>query len=138
MSINYDGFAFPKPPKKEKKKQIQIKGKKHKRTKETDIEKATKLIVWKRDGQRCIFCHKAVSWNFANAHYIKRSAGGLGIPENLFTACSFCHIQEDNGLNSDVLKEYAKNYLKSIYGPDWKESDLYFKKFKEMEDLECV
>lgn len=129
MSIDYSKFAFPKPERVLKKKKTPLKGKKYRQTKRKEIEKKTKLEVWKRDNKKCIFCGKAIPWNYANAHYIKRSAGGLGIPKNIFTACEECHRLQDNGLNSNVLTEYAKNYLKSIYKKEWREEDLVYKKY---------
>lgn len=138
MGIDYTNpniFAYPKPPKKEKKKmkplkRSSVKGKKHKRTKKTEIDTKTKKLVWKRDEGKCIFCEKRVPWNYANAHYRKRSEGGLGIPENLFTACDDCHVEQDNGLNTKEYDEKAKRHLKSIYGVDWKEENLIYKKYK--------
>lgn len=135
MSIDYSKFAFPKPPKKEKKKtkplkRSAIKGKKHNRTKKTEIKTSIKKTVWIRDGCKCIFCGIKVPWNYANAHLKKRSEGGLGIPENLFTACQNCHNEEDNGLNAKEYEEKAKTYLKAIYGVNWKEENLIYKKYK--------
>ncbi len=129
MSIDYSKFAFPKPEKTLKKEKKPIKGKKHRQTKRKEIEKKVKMEVWERDNKKCIFCGKCVPWNYANAHYIKRSAGGLGITKNIFTACEDCHRLQDNGLNSNVLTEYAKNYLKSIYKKEWREEDLVYKKY---------
>ena len=126
---NSEIFAYPKPPKKKKKRKQKLKGKKHKRTKETDIPKKVKKLVWKRDNYKCIFCHENVSWHYANAHYIKRSAGGLGIPENIFTACDKCHIEQDNGFNSVAMTDFVKAYLKSIYGLEWNDEKLIYKKY---------
>lgn len=129
MSIDYSSFAFPKPSKKEKNKIKIIKGKKHTQTRKKEISSKTKILVWERDKHKCIFCGKYVKWNNANAHLIKRSSGGLGIPENLFTSCEECHMEQDNGLNSIALTDYARNYLKNLYGKDWKESNLVYKKY---------
>ena len=128
--IDYSKFAFPKPPKTEKKKPQQIKGKKHRQTKETEISAKTKVLVWERDAHKCIYCGKYVDWNYACCHYIPRSAGGLGIVQNIFTACENCHSEQDNGLNSIAMTDYAKSYLKSKYGSEWNEEDLIYKKFK--------
>ena len=67
---------------------------------------------------------------YANAHFIPRSAGGLGIEENVFTACEKCHNEQDNGLNTKEHDLKAKKYLKSIYGSKWKIEDLIYKKNK--------
>lgn len=130
MSIDYSKFAFPKPPKTEKKPKKPIKGKKHKQTKETDISPKVKVKVWERDNHRCIFCKTIVSWNYACCHYIPRSAGGLGIEKNIFTACEDCHREQDNGSNTNVMDEYVKQYLKSIYDSNWNEEELIYRKYK--------
>ena len=114
---------------KEYKKVRKIKGKKHRQTKATEISKKVKLQVWERDFHRCIFCEKTVPWNLANAHFIPRSAGGLGIVENIFTACEDCHREQDNGLNSILYTDRAEKYLRSIYGANWHIEKLIYKKY---------
>lgn len=109
-------------------KRTVIKGKKHKQTKETEIQKYVKEAVWYRDKKKCIFCHKKVTVFFSNAHLIPRSAGGLGIEENIFTACDECHREQDNGLKSKEYTDYAENYLKGIYGANWDKKKLVYKK----------
>lgn len=130
MSIDYTNpaiFAYPKPPKTEKAKRKPIVGKKHKQTKQKEIPKYIKLRVWIRDKKQCIFCHKTVEWNYANAHYIPRSAGGLGIEENIFTACEDCHREQDNGKNTKKYDEIAERHLKSLY-KDWTKEKIIYKK----------
>lgn len=58
-------------------KRTEIKGKKHKQTKATEIPKTVKETVWYRDKRRCIFCGQVLPIFYANAHLIPRSAGGL-------------------------------------------------------------
>lgn len=106
-----------------------IRGKKHKQTKATEISKIVKEAVWYRDSGKCIFCNKKVSTFYANAHFVKRSQGGLGIPENIFTACEDCHREQDNGLNSKLLTDKAENYLKGIYGQNWNIKKLIYYKY---------
>lgn len=106
-----------------------IKGKKHKQTKKTEIHKDVKIIVWNRDMHKCIFCGKLVPWNYANAHFIPRSAGGLGIEENIFTACEDCHREQDNGLNTKLYTEKAEKHLRSCYGQNWTIEKLIYKKY---------
>ena len=72
-----------------------------KRSKACEIPPKVKEIVWNRDNQRCISCGIWVPKTFANAHFIKRSQGGLGIPENIVTLCSKCHYEEDFGNGID-------------------------------------
>lgn len=105
-----------------------IKGKKHKQTKATAIGQTVKEIVWERDNHRCIFCKTPVVKFYANAHFIPRSSGGLGIPENIFTACENCHREQDNGMNSKEYDIIAENYLKSIYGGRWTREKLIYRK----------
>ena len=120
MSIDYSGFKIPKPTQKRRKKRKDL----------TDIPTKVKTIVWERDSHKCIFCGKVVPKFYANAHFIPRSAGGLGIPENIFTACENCHREQDNGLNTKLYDKIAENHLKSIYGASWDKSKLIYKKWK--------
>lgn len=66
---------------------------------------------------------------YANAHFIPRSAGGLGIPENIFTACDDCHREQDNGKNTKLYDETAEKHLKRIYKKKWKIEKLIYKKY---------
>ncbi|MEI3530697.1 MAG: HNH endonuclease [Bacilli bacterium] len=104
-----------------------IKGKKHKLTKATDISIAVKKEVWERDEHKCIYCHKSVPVSCANSHYIKRSQLGLGIPQNIVTACYECHNKYEFGTNIQNMVEYTKEYLKNNYD-DWNKIDLKYKK----------
>lgn len=114
----------------EKKKEVtEIKGKKHKQTKEKEIPKKVKETVWKRDKHKCIFCHKQVPVECACCHFIPRSAGGLGIPENIFTACEDCHREQDNGKNTKEYDKKVERHLKRIYGKNWDKSKLFYKKY---------
>ena len=121
MSIDYSQFAIPKPTKKKSKK----------RKNYTDIPKSVKQIVWKRDKSRCIFCHKYVPVECACCHYIPRSAGGLGIEQNIFTACVKCHGEQDNGLNTKLYDKRVENYLKGIYGAGWSIEKLIYNKWRQ-------
>ena len=62
---------------KEYAKRTEIRGKKHKQTKATEISKIVKEMVWYRDKRKCIFCGQVLPMFYANAHLIPRSAGGL-------------------------------------------------------------
>ena len=114
---------------KSKKVPTKIKGKKHKQTKATEIPKKVKEKVWERDKHKCIFCGKLVPVECACCHFIPRSAGGLGIPENIFTACEDCHREQDNGFNTKEYDKKVKEYLKAIYGTDWHIKKLIYKKY---------
>jgi len=129
MSIDYSTFAIPKPTYKTKEKSKYIKGKKHTQTKQKEIPLKIKKIVWERDGHKCIFCQREVDLFYANAHFIPRSAGGLGIEENIFTACEDCHREQDNGKNSKLYDMRAEKHLKGIYGANWNKEKLIYKKY---------
>lgn len=102
--------------------------KKHKLTIATSISKNVKLKVWERDNHRCIFCHKLVAWNLANSHFIKRSHLGLGIEENIFTACLECHNKFDDSIYRKKMLPIAEKHLKSKY-PNWNEENLIYNKY---------
>ena len=88
---------------------------KSKRSKACDISKAVKERVWERDGHRCIFCGSSSA--MPNAHYIPRSKGGLGIEQNIVTACIYCHQLMDQGTFSQRHEKQvqAKEYLDNKY-----------------------
>ena len=86
----------------------------NKRSRACEISQKVKEIVWNRDKHKCIYCERYVPKTFANAHFIKRSQGGLGIPENIVTLCSECHYQEDFGQDTQLYEDYIENYLKGI------------------------
>ena len=100
-----------------------------KRSKACDITPKVKEIVWNRDNNKCIYCGKYVPKACANAHFIKRSQGGLGIPENVVTLCSKCHYEEDFGQNTQLYEDYIENYLKDYYGESWSKEKLIYKKY---------
>lgn len=100
-----------------------------KRSKACDISQKTKEIVWNRDNQSCIICGTYVSKTCANAHYIKRSQGGLGIEQNIVTLCPHCHYEEDFGQNTKLYEQKIENYLKGKYGTNWDKSKLVYSKY---------
>ena len=94
---------------------------------------SVKNDVWERDNHCCIFCGCSYG-AMPNAHYISRANGGLGIAQNVVTACTSltednCHYLFDNGPKEvrERMREQAKMYLKSKY-PDWDETKLIYKK----------
>lgn len=99
-----------------------------KRSRACEIPKKVKEKVWKRDNEHCIICGKWVPVSCANAHYIKRSQGGLGIEKNIVTMCPDCHYEEDHGQDTQLYENKIKTYLKGKY-KDWKEEKLYFRKY---------
>ena len=104
---------------------------KSKRTKATSIPPKVREEVEERDGHKCVFCHTPDGVR-GEAHFIRRSQAGLGIPQNLLTVCRKCHRQLDEGPLKEVYREVAREYLKSKY-PDWNENDLVYNKWKGFE-----
>lgn len=102
---------------------------KSKRTKACEITKEVRQTVAIRDNGQCIICGKHVPVSCSNAHYIKRSQGGLGIPENIVTLCPSCHYEEDFGKNSKLYEQKIKDYLSSKY-ENWNEDNLKYNKWK--------
>lgn len=97
----------------------------HKRTKACSISKATKKIVYERDDGLCIFCHRPGD---PVAHVVPRSHGGLGIEQNIVTACLACHTRLDNSTDRQIMLETAKRYLRAKC-EGWKEEDCIYKKW---------
>ncbi len=98
----------------------------HKITKALDISPKVKKVVWERDGHCCILCGSPYA--MPNAHYIPRSHGGLGIEENIFTACPKCHDDYDKGIRRKEIAVKIEAYLRSKY-PGWDKSKLYYQKY---------
>lgn len=104
------------------------------RAKATDITPQVKQEVFLRDNGRCVVCGNMVNV-MPNAHYIPRSAGGLGIPENIVTLCTNltenkCHYKFDFGSKEEreEIGKIIENYLRSKY-PDWNPANLIYKKY---------
>lgn len=108
--------------------------KKSKRAKATDITPQVKQEVFVRDNGRCVVCGNMYNV-MPNAHFIPRSRGGLGVPENIVTLCTNltenkCHFKFDFGSKEEREEIGAKieRYLRSKY-PDWNPEDLVYKKY---------
>jgi hypothetical protein len=99
-----------------------------KMAKACEISRKVKERVYERDHQQCIFCKKYVELRNACCHYVPRSLGGLGIEENIFTACDECHVKQDNGLNTKIYDKEAEKYLKNCY-KNWSIDKLIYKKY---------
>lgn len=95
-----------------------------KRSKACAIPIKVKKDVFKRDNGRCIVCgHPGIP----NAHYIRRSQGGLGIEKNVVTLCERCHERFDRGDKRKELGAVILAYLENQY-PGWKREDVIFRK----------
>ena len=104
---------------------------KHRQTKACEIPKAVKVAVYERDGHACVLCGKHVEQFYANAHFIPRSQGGLGVEENILTLCAYCHRMFDQTVLRSKIKEALCRYLESKH-PGWHEQSLYYKKYGGM------
>ena len=104
---------------------------KSKRTKSLDITQKTKNIVWIRDKGKCVICGNTYNV-MPNSHYISRGHGGLGIEQNVFTACTNltnnkCHLRwEQHKCTQEEINRVIDNFKKHY--SDWNEEDLYYKK----------
>ena len=101
---------------------------KSKRSKATDISNKVKKIVYERDNGICVICKQRAG--NPNMHFIRRSQGGLGIPENVVCGCMICHDEFDFDRNGKrrLHEEKIRQYLKNEY-ENWKEEELVYKKF---------
>ena len=106
----------------------------HKRTRACAISKKTKQEVYKRDNGRCIFCGAP---GLPEAHVVPRSHGGLGIPQNIVTACRPCHDKMDNSVQRQQMLHEAADHLKMFY-PAWNEKDLVYDKWQKDKAKELI
>lgn len=101
---------------------------KSKRTKALSIPLRVKKAVAIRDSYdgvpTCIFCGRRGD---PVAHYIPRSHGGLGIEENIVTACWKCHLLMDSTTERKRLLAEAKEYL-NIFYPDFPDEKRIYRR----------
>ena len=97
----------------------------HRETKATSISTATKKTVWARDFCRCVACGSINAG--PHCHFIRRSQGGLGVEQNIWTGCDTCHRAVDSEGTDGPLHERMRDYFRTLY-PDWDESKLVYKK----------
>lgn len=98
-----------------------------KRRKATNISLKVKRAVCERDGGCCFHCGTHVGMYGANAHVIPRSKGGLGVEENIITACSYCHTLMDQTTRRTELIAEAIAYLTKKY-PNLNQEDYVYRK----------
>ena len=99
---------------------------KSKRSQACSISKEVKEKVFERDGGHCIICHLP---GMPDAHYIRRSQGGLGIEQNVVTLCRVCHTKFDDGFYRSEYGDIIRKYLQGLY-ENWNEEDLYYRKWR--------
>lgn len=85
----------------------------NKRTIALDVAKNVRKQVLERDMYRCIFCKKSNALTMA--HVIPRGQGGLGIKENIVTACSKCHHTMDHTIKREMMLAYAQKHLDKFH-----------------------
>ena len=98
-------------------------------TKERNFSREVKYAISERDSIEgwpcCVYCGAAapepLAWS--NAHFIARSQGGLGVPENGLTLCPICHQRYDQTTARMRMREFFREYLKRHYD-EWDESKL--------------
>ena len=102
-------------------------------TKARDFSKKVKMAISERDSidgwPCCVYCGSAAPGQLAwsNAHFIARSQGGLGIPENGLTLCPECHRRYDQTADRAEMRVFFREYLRMNYY-DWNENDLIYRK----------
>lgn len=110
--------------------------KKSKRAKECNFNKDVRTEIMQRDKYQCLFCRlgkygtSTCDWIQDIMHYVNKSAGGLGIPQNGVLGCRYHHQLLDNGNKGyrQEMLQYMREYLQSQY-KDWREEDLYYRKY---------
>lgn len=111
-----------------------------KRKNACEFSKAAREIIKERD-RGCIFCK--LGYDTAGAlpmdlatyggimHFVPRSHGGLGIPENGAVGCYHHHNMLDNGNKGkrEEMLSLFEEYLKDQY-PSWDKEQLIFNKWR--------
>ena len=99
----------------------------HRETKATSIPAKVKKAVWQRDMGRCVICGSISAG--PHCHYIRRSQGGLGIQENIWTGCQTCHEAFDSEATDGPLHQRVWDYLSTFY-PGLHRGNLIYKKWE--------
>lgn len=110
---------------------------KSRRTKATSIPRRVMDAVWERDEGRCVLCGSYEAGPYC--HFIRRSQGGMGIEENIWTGCQRCHDLFDNvtdgwwHANARLnLEEHFKRHYER-----WDERKLIYTKYGGIYDNGC-
>lgn len=113
----------------------------HSETKATKIPKRIKDAVRKRDGGRCILCGRPGE---PHCHVVRRSAGGMGVEENIVTLCDRCHYAFDKGLymkemeplgfrSRAEIKKFIYEYMEERY-PGWTPEKVTYRKWRDLKN----
>lgn len=108
----------------------------HKETKATAIPERVKDAVRERDGGRCILCGRPGG---PHCHVVRRSAGGMGVEQNIVTLCPRCHYTFDEGLfiqelkplgfdSREGIREFIYGYMVERY-PGWTPGNVAYRKW---------
>lgn len=110
-------------------KRTPFKSKKQARTKATDIPPEVKHIVHARDNGCDIWDGTPVDVSCSCCHFVRRSQGGLGIPENILTLTPENHRKFDSGtkLEREIMRKYFIAYLAFHY-QGWSEEKLKYRR----------
>lgn len=110
-----------------------------KRARKAEFDQKTRKIIKERDDDQCIFCQMRYHMKKAKPadlqiksimHFIPRSKGGLGIPENGAVGCQYHHDMLDNGNGGyrEEMLELFEEYLQSVCD-DWDKAKLKYDKW---------
>ena len=113
--------------------------KRSKQARAREFNAASRQIIKERDLYQCIFCcmeyhMEDVTWYGQQLqsimHYIPRSRGGLGIPQNGALDCQSHYEMLDNGNKGrrEEMPQMFRQYLQDHY-PDWNEDALIYNKW---------
>lgn len=112
------------------------------RSKMCEFSPRAREEIKRRDGG-CVFCRLGYmlppedefilsTHRYQIMHFIPRSQGGLGIPENGAVGCLWHHNMLDNGNNGlrDDMLTIFEAYLRARH-PDWDKSKLIYGKWRD-------
>ena len=91
------------------------------------ISNQTRKAVYRRDGYRCALCDDTRGLQVH--HVVRRSQGGLGTEENIWTGCQRCHNAFDSEATDGPLHARMRDYFKTLY-PQWDESKQKYRKWE--------
>lgn len=109
---------------------------KSRQTKAHEIPPKVKKAVAERDSidgyPCCIYCGRPAPTEnplaFSNAHIVKRSQGGLGVPTNIVTLCPTDHFKFDDSAEREQIMPFICAYMKNQYGKEWSLEDQVYRK----------
>lgn len=111
-----------------------MKNRSSRRAKACAISQEVADKVFARDRGMCIFCGNSVNVT-PRAHVVSRADNGLGIEQNVITACTDfsdnkCHYKLDHGTREEREAMYAaaRDYLRRFY-PDLDKINVRYTKY---------